>query len=100
MRIIILSKRASKKLDELLDYLDREWSIKVKMNFINKFDKSLERISQFPESSEKSFLLKGLHRCVITKQTTIYYKFDSKRIQIIAIFDTRMNPDRLKRATK
>lgn len=100
MRKIVLSKKASKKLDEILDYLEREWSTKVKMNFINKFDKSLERINQFPESFEKSILLKGLHRCVITKQTTIYYTFDSKQIQIIAIFDTRMNPRRLKRATK
>ena len=41
MRKIILSKRASEKLDELLDYLEREWSTKVKLNFINKFDKSL-----------------------------------------------------------
>lgn len=100
MRTVILSKRASVKLEKLLHYLETEWSVKVKQDFINKLDKSLDLIKQNPESYEKSNLKKGLHRCVITRQTTIFYQHSSISIKVIAIFDTRMNPKKLKTETK
>jgi len=95
MRKVVLSKRASEKLENLLNYLETQWSEKVKQNFIKKFDDSVKAISLFPESTEKSDLKKGLHRCVVTKQTTFYYQFNDCEIQIITIFDTRMNPELL-----
>jgi plasmid stabilization system protein ParE len=97
MRKVVLSKRASDKLEKLLNYLETEWSENVKQNFIKKFDDSVQVISLFPEATEKSNLKKRLHRCVVTEQTTIYYQFNDFEIQIITIFDTRMNPNRLKR---
>jgi len=53
-----------------------------------------------PKSPEKSDLKQDLHRCVITKQTTIFYQFNSTSINVITIFDTRMNPKKLKTETK
>jgi plasmid stabilization system protein ParE len=95
MRTVVLSKQASNKLEKLLNYLETEWSENVKQNFIKKFDNSVKFISSFPEATEKSNLKKGLHRCVVTEQTTIYYQFNNFEIQIVTIFDTRMNPKRL-----
>ena len=96
MRKVILSKRASQKLDRLINYLETEWSKKIKNEFIIKLDKSLNRIKRFPESTEKSNIKKGLHKCVITKQTSIYYFFDDEYITVVTIFDNRMNPRKLK----
>ena len=96
MKKVVLSKQASDKLENLLNYLETNWSKKVKQNFIKKFDNSIKFISLYPEATEKSNLKKGLHRCVVTKQTTIYYQFNDSEIQIITIFDTRMNTKRLK----
>jgi plasmid stabilization system protein ParE len=98
MRRVVLSKRASQRLEQLLEYLETEWSEKVKDDFIGKLDKSLGVIKQFPSISEVSRLKKGLHRCVVSKQTTLYYQFDSKTIKVVAFFDTRMNPDKLSKA--
>ena len=96
MRKVILSKRASSKIEKLLHFLEHEWSEKAKHDFIRKLDKSLELIKKYPESTEKSNLKKGLHRCVVTRQTTIYYQFDASTVKVVTLFDTRMNPDRLK----
>jgi len=71
MRKAVLSKRASDKLDKLLNYLETEWSENVKQNFIKKFDDSVKFISSFPEATEESNFKKGLHRCVGTNQTTV-----------------------------
>jgi plasmid stabilization system protein ParE len=51
MRTVVLSKKASQKLEELLEYLETEWSAKVKEDFIVKLDKSLYLIKQFPFGS-------------------------------------------------
>jgi plasmid stabilization system protein ParE len=91
MREVILSKQAADKLAKLLNYLETQWSERVKQNFIKKFDDSVKAVLLFPESTEKSNLKKGLHRCVVTKQTTFYYQFNDSEIQIITIFDTRMS---------
>jgi plasmid stabilization system protein ParE len=53
MRKVILSKRASSKLEKLLEYLEIEWSENVKQNFIRKLDTTLEIIKKYPESSEQ-----------------------------------------------
>ena len=100
MRIVVFSKVAAKKLDSLLEYLDVNWSEKVKFSFIQKLDETLKQISQYPLSFEKSQIKPELHRCVVSKQTTLYYKFDSKKVYIDIIFDNRMSPDKLKEETK
>ena len=100
MRILILSKRASKRLEKLLEYLESEWSLKVRNEFIKKLDKSLIQIKKYPDSSPRSEIVKGLHKHVVTKQTTIYYRYDNKSISIVTIFDNRMNPSKLKKEVK
>uniref|UniRef100_Q3ARR2 Plasmid stabilization system n=1 Tax=Chlorobium chlorochromatii (strain CaD3) TaxID=340177 RepID=Q3ARR2_CHLCH len=99
MRKIILSKRASKRLEKLLEYLEFEWSFKVKNDFIKQLDKSLKRIQKYPESCEQTRFVKGLHMLVVTKQTSLFYQFDSETITIVTLFDNRMNPDTLKKET-
>ncbi|MGM0620961.1 MAG: type II toxin-antitoxin system RelE/ParE family toxin [Bacteroidota bacterium] len=84
----------------MLEYLEQEWSLKVKDDFIKKLDKSLNLIQKFPESCPKTDFVKGLHMLVVTKQTSLFYRFDSKTIKVVTIFDNRMNPAKLKREIK
>ena len=82
---ITLSKRASIKLDQLLERLQKEWSIKVKNEFIDTLDRSVEIIAENPKAFPESNSQKGIHKCVVTKQTTLYYRVKSNEIQIIFI---------------
>lgn len=100
MRSVIISKTANKKLDKLFYYLLTNWNKKVKSDFVKKLDKSINTIKLHPESFPLSNRNKGLYKCVITKQTTLYYRFNSNRIIIVTIFDTRQNPKKLKRIYK
>ncbi|HKL36215.1 MAG TPA: hypothetical protein VJ899_07980, partial [Salegentibacter sp.] len=67
----------------------------VKTNFIKRLDDYLQIIKQEPESFPESEKVSGLRRCVITKQTSIYYEFNDKEIRILSFFDTRQDPDKL-----
>jgi len=96
-RKVIISKTAEKKLSSLFEYLLENWSAKVKSNFIKKLDHNIDLIRSEPETFPESQKDPGLRKCVITKQTTLYYRFDTKQIKIVTIFDTRQNPNTLKK---
>ena len=99
-RAIRLSGRAMKNLDSLLVYLEEEWSTKVKHDFVQKLDKSLKQIQELPDSFPESDYIRGLRKCVVTKQTTVFYKYSDTTIYVVTIFDNRQNPKSLERETK
>jgi hypothetical protein len=41
--------------------------------------------------------VKGLHMLVVTKQTSVFYRYNSKSISIVTVFDNRMDPKKLKK---
>lgn len=94
-RKVVISRTAEKKLEKLFDYLTEKWSEKVKNEFVKKLDHNIKIIRVQPEIFPESKKGKKLRRCVITKQTTLYYRFNSKQINVVTIFDTRQNPIKL-----
>ena len=99
-RQIVLSRTAEKKLDKLFNYLETNWSEKVKLSFISKLEQRLSIVQQKPESFPKSEIKNDLHKCVITRQTTMYYTFDEKDIFVLTVFDNRQNPEKLEAEVK
>ena len=95
IRDIIISKTAKRKIEKLFEYLVKNWNLKIKSDFAKKLNRSIKIIQLNPEVFPASNIKKGLHKCVITKQTTLFYRFNSKKIIIVTIFDTRQNPDKL-----
>lgn len=96
-RKVVISKTAEKKLEKLFDYLIEKWSLKVKNEFIEKLDTSIAIIEKQPEIFPESKKNKGLRKCVISKQTTLFYRFNTKQIYIVTVFDTRQHPKKLKK---
>ncbi|WP_240463056.1 type II toxin-antitoxin system RelE/ParE family toxin [Mesonia aquimarina] len=92
---MLFQKTVQKKLDKLFDYLIEKWSVDVKNEFISKLDDCIDIIKHQPEAFPESNKRKGLRRCVVTKQTTLYYRFNSKRINVVTIVDTRQKPKML-----
>ena len=96
-RKVIISKIAEKRLEELFNYLLENWSQKVKSDFIKILDDKIKLIKEYPKAFPESEKEKGLRKCVITKQTSMFYRFNTKQISIITFFDTRQNPKKLKK---
>lgn len=97
MKKVVVTKRASFQLEELFNYLVTEWSEKVKIEFINKFENAISQIQKYPGIAPKSNIIHNLHKYIVTKQTSIIYRIDEKSITILTIFDNRMNPANLKK---
>ena len=95
IRKVVLSKKAEYKLEKLLIYLVENWSEKVKRDFVKELDRSIAVIKVYPKGFTESKKEPGLRKCVVTKQTTLYFRFDSKKIYIVTIFDNRQDPKKL-----
>ena len=96
---VFLSELAESKLLKLSQYLLEEWNLKTRDKFISKLNDKIKQISNQPNSCPNSSEFKNLYKCVVTKQTTLFYRIitERKEIEIITIFDTRQNPDNFKK---
>lgn len=96
---VFLSQLAESKLLKLSDYLLENWGLRTRDKFIVTLTNKIKQIAIQPDSCPKSLEFENLYKCVVTKQTTFYYRIISNKneIEIITIFDTRQNPDTLKK---
>ena len=86
------SKRAEKEYYKLLDYIIEYFGNKKAEQVDKKISKTLNQISinpiQFPESKER----RGTRRCVLSKQTTLYYRVKQNHVEVITFWTNRKNP--------
>ncbi|NQY09386.1 MAG: type II toxin-antitoxin system RelE/ParE family toxin [Flavobacteriales bacterium] len=97
---VILSSLAEKKISKLLDFLEKEWSLKTRKDYLDKFLKSVNQISKHPYSCPQASEPSGIFKCVVTKQSSFYYRILNDRIEIITLIDNRQNPDSIRKWIK
>ncbi|MCF8243817.1 MAG: type II toxin-antitoxin system RelE/ParE family toxin [Saprospiraceae bacterium] len=93
MMPVYLSQTAYDQLHQILDYLEEKWSAQVSDNFLNKLERTMDSIGQFPYSSPPASHFPGLRKCVINKQVSAFYRIDEvrKEVEILAVLDNRQD---------
>ncbi len=86
------SSRAIRDLENIIHYLETYWSEKEVKTFKVKLNKAITLISTRPKLFRLTNYRKNLRRCVLSKQTTIYYNEVETKIYIVSLFDNRRNP--------
>jgi plasmid stabilization system protein ParE len=92
------TSEAERNLHTIFDYLENTWAEREISNFSKKLEANLQLISNQPAAFPYYDKKKDIRRCVLSPQTTIYYRempFDNVII-IITLFDNRQNPNNLK----
>lgn len=90
---IFLSNIANQQLNDLAIYLEVKWSIRVRDNFLAKFDRSMNSIALMPLSYPASDKFSGLRKCVVTSQTSVFYRIHNDAVEIIFVVDNRQHFD-------
>ncbi|OAQ39697.1 hypothetical protein A5893_08930 [Pedobacter psychrophilus] len=92
---VVWSSRANLEYTNLIDYLLNNWGLILTKEVISKINDSIDRITtsseQFPIVSQT----KPIRKCVISKQTSIFFISSLEKIFIISLFDNRQNPDKI-----
>ena len=90
------TEEATKNLENIIIYLETSWTSKELAKFFEKFEKQLLLLSIFPEAYPFSLKKKKIHKCVLTKNLTIFYSVEEEFLVLLSIFDTRQLPAKVK----
>ncbi len=93
---IIWSPLSVNDFEEVLNYLDNEWTEKVANRFIDLTEEFIHQISINPKQFPLIHKRKKIRKCVITKHNSLYYRELKTKIDILRIYDTRKDPKSLK----
>lgn len=91
-RQVVWNKRAVKKFDEIVDYLEENASQKSVIKFIEEVDELIGRINQYPEIGRRTTTKKTVRQYKIDKYRNLYYRISKNKLIIVYIFDSRQNP--------
>ena len=91
-RQIVWNKRAVQKFEEIIEYLEENSSQQAAINFVNKLNKLIEKINNYPEIGRRSKTKKTVRQYKIDKFRNLYYRKYGKKLIIVYIFDSRQNP--------
>ena len=92
---VFLSPLAESKLMLILNYIEKEWGKNSRSKFLNKFKTSVSQISMYPYSCPESLAMKGIYKCLISKQSSFFYRVKNSEIEIITVFDNRQDQSRI-----
>ena len=92
---VIWSPQAQKDYYQNIDYLEAEWAFQDVINFISKVNNILELLIK----NNIEFIAtnyKNVNKVVITKQITLYYRFNSNTIELLRFWNTYQDLENFK----
>jgi len=92
---VVWMPEAEKTFNDQIDYLASIWSTKVLHSFIDRVFEVIERVSEQPEVFPVFRKEQNIHRCVVHRNLSMYYRIGDDKIQILIFWPNKRNPDDL-----
>ncbi|WP_407692837.1 type II toxin-antitoxin system RelE/ParE family toxin [Reichenbachiella agarivorans] len=90
------SLRARQEEIDLLEYILENFGKAKAKEVYEKIESILHLISEMPNMYRPSNKQKGLRKCVLSKQTSMYYRIQGNCIEIVSFRPNRINPKAFK----
>ena len=90
------TEEAAFSFNDNIAYLIREWNDSVVEDFIDKADEAISSISKHPTLHIVIDKKKRVHRCLVVKQISLFYRIMDDRIELISFWNNYQDPKRLK----
>jgi plasmid stabilization system protein ParE len=94
MLIVVYTKRAIRQSEIIKRYLSEKFTQREVDHFYALLNDFENVIVEFPELFRKSSTNSQLHRAVLSKQLSVFYRHSKHEITVMGILDNRMNPKR------
>jgi len=91
---IVWTPQAEKGLDAVIDYLEKEWTVKEILQLKQVLQEFLERISKYPKICPATEKYNNVRKGLVDKNNYIIYRIKPKKtiIEIINFRGTRQEP--------
>lgn len=92
---VLLTRRAEKDFNEIIEYLQRRWTETEVKAFHERFDKLLDVLEELAYAFPRSKYGTNLRKAVHSKQTVLYYQIRGDKVYIVYIFHTKKDPGKI-----
>jgi hypothetical protein len=92
---IHFSPRASFEYGNVMDYVIFNFGMQTASEIEEDFDRLLNQISLNPKMYPLFDKRKKIRRCVISKQTSLYYRISGEYLEIVSFRGNLMNPNKI-----
>ncbi|WP_026810985.1 type II toxin-antitoxin system RelE/ParE family toxin [Arenibacter latericius] len=91
---IVWTPQAERGLENVIEYLEEEWTVKEIHNLEQNLQDFLIRISKYPKIYPETANYKNLHKGLVDKNNYIIYRIQPQKgqIEIINFRGTRQEP--------
>ncbi len=93
---IIWTPDAVETFKQNVSYLTEEWNDVVVETFIAKTEEVIATISTHPLLYPTTLKGTGIHKCLVVKQISLYYRILDDRIDLLLFWNNYQNPKKLK----
>jgi plasmid stabilization system protein ParE len=92
---IIWTPEAKESFDLNIDFLLSDWGVQVTSDFIDRVDEVVLKIEYNPQLYPA--IDNNLHRCVVVKQISLYYRIvSSQQVDLLVFWNNFKDPETLK----
>ena len=92
---IVWTDEANEGVDNIIDYLAEKWTEREIRNFFIRLEECLEKIAEAPQIHKDSLRKPGTKEFQHSKQTTIFYTYDSEMVYILRVWTNVNDPNSL-----
>lgn len=94
-RQVVITEIAQKQFTDIVEYIQLNFGSLSKQNFVLKTERLVEFISRNPQLFPISRYKNNVRRCVLSKQTSMYYSFNDEVLTILSFFSNYQDPSSL-----
>jgi len=92
---VVFTPNARADLENIADYLMLEWGSRVLENFLLLYEERVNTIASHPARYPVIHQASLLRKTVLTKHNIVLYREKENCIEIVAVFDTRQDPEKI-----
>lgn len=92
---IVWSDEANEGLDEIIEYLENNWTDREIKNFFIRLEYCLEKIAEAPHRQKDSLRKSGTKEYQHSPQTTIFYSYNNDVVNILRVWMNAKDQDNL-----
>ncbi len=93
---VIWSPQADYSFDEIIEYLNAEWSFKEVEQFVRNVLDITKHISTFPQMFPE-FNERKIRKALINQNISLLYKVSNKQIELLTFWNNKQDPIELKK---
>jgi plasmid stabilization system protein ParE len=92
---IIITEKFENSAAKTSQWIEREWSLKLSLEFDKKLSDIINELSLNPNMGRLS-ARKNIRSFRVTKHNRVYYKISKNQITFLDLFESKQNPKRNK----